>query len=873
MGSGRSTRAGSQIRIVFAVTAGLLIVVLMVYMSYTLSLEQYGRRLRLHRLAGFVAETSRLYFDHYRTGLHFLAADLHRVRPPMRRRIARHLLKRFEKTYPTLAGIAVLGMHGPAWLSLSPGLARRAIAWRHLMDAHCSRFHVGRPRRIRPDGHHYIPLCYGTGGARPLTVMALLPLRNQRKLWGPLAIAKGVAIGLLRHGGYPEDRWPKPVRHYSRRVAAISWPGVRSGGGGHQARKLADFGHSYRLNALQPVHGYPFVAFASMPETAVLFDWWQLTRVPLVVLLAVLGALYGIYRWALSRQQVWEEERREGEGELHAAKERGEVALRSLLDAVVATDTGGRIQYLNPTAERMTGWALTEVIGRPMNEVFPCLDEKNGDLLDPVPACLREEAVGPEDALLLHREGRALAVERTAAPMRTQDGTVTGIVMVFHDVSEKRLLAARLAHQATHDPLTGLPNRGLFSARLQATISDPSTQDGPLAVLLIDLDGFKRINDTLGHGVGDAALINVGRQLADSLRSTDLLARLGGDEFGVILPHVKERHEVLAIVRKLSAVFAEPMLTEPEEIFLGGSIGIALYPADAQDADELVRAADMAMYEAKASGKNTHRFFRPGMRDRSTYLLSLEAHLRRALEREELDLLYEPQVFLQAGTVAGFEVLVQWHHPVEGVLPGNQFIPVAEESGLIMPLGAWVLRTACGVKRAWRDLGVASVPIAINLTARQCLHEETPALVRDILSSSELVPADLVVEVAETVLIQRPADTLSTLREMKKIGVGLAVDDFGAGLSSLGYLKQVPVDALKIDRSFMHGVPGDRDSEAIVRAIIALGHTLNLVVIGAGVDTGAQYEFLRAAGCDVAQGDYVSGPLAANEAEAFLRRA
>ncbi|MDA8389243.1 MAG: EAL domain-containing protein [Gammaproteobacteria bacterium] len=874
MGPGRLTGASSQIRIAFAVTASLVIVVLAVYALYTLNLEQWNRQQRLRRLAGFVAETSRLYFNHYRTGLHFLAADLDRVQPPRRHHVAARLFRHFKEAYPALKAIGVLNARGSAWLPFPSGLPGPSAGWRNLMRRSCSRFRVGSPRRIRLDGHRYIPLCYGTGGPRPLRIMALLPLQNQRQLWAPLALPAGVTIGLLRHGRHMEDLWPEPARPDGWPVVATRRPalGFRAADGHHAAGPFA-FDRPYRLGAFHPVRGYPFVAFASMPETTVFLDWWQLTRASLLVLFAALGATYGMYRWALSRQKAWEEERRRGEGQLSAAKERVEVTLRSLLDAVVATDTSGRIQYLNPTAERMTGWMFAEVAGRPLNEVFPCLNEKNGDLLDPVPACLRQEPVGPEDALLLHRDGRALAVERTAAPMRAGDGTVTGVVMVLHDVSEKRLLAARLAHQATHDPLTGLPNRGLFNARLQAVISDTSAQKGPFALLLIDLDGFKRINDTLGHSVGDAALVHIGQKLADALRSTDLLARLGGDEFAVILPHLKERHDVLPIVRKLSAVFAEPALTEPEEIYLGGSIGIAMYPADAHDADGLVRAADMAMYEAKAGGKNTHRFFRPGMRDRNAYLLGLETHLRRALEREELFLLYEPQVSLQAGTLAGFEVLVQWHHPVEGVLPGNQFIPVAEESGLIMPLGAWVLRTACGVKRAWRDLGGACVPMAINLTARQCLHEETPDLVREVLFNSELAPADLVVEVAETVLIQRPAETLSTLRAMKEIGVGLAVDDFGAGLSSLGYLKQVPVDALKIDRSFIHGVPGDQDNEAIVRAIIALGHTLNLVVIGAGVDTGAQYEFLRAAGCDIAQGHYVSGPLAAPEAEAFLRRA
>ncbi len=874
MGPGRSREAGSEIRTAFVVTATLLTVMLTVYGLYTLNLEQYGRQQRLERLASFVAATSHLYFDHYRTGLHFLAADLGRVHPFRQPRDAANVLARFGAAYPALKAIAVLGARGPAWLSFSRGLRTSTIPWRHMMDARCRGFGIGMPERIRPGGRRYIPVCTAVGGEHPFTILALLTPRNQRRVWGQLIMPAGLSIDLLRKGDYLENSWPLVPVHYRQPLSGLRSPILGRSDAGHgDYAGLLHVGHQYRLGAFDPVKGYPLVAYASIPETTVVWAWWRLVRASLLVLLAVLGAAYGIYRWALSRQRAWEKERHEGESKLFAAKERIEVTLRSILDAVVAADTKGYIQYLNPTAERMTGWTLEEVAGRPLNEVFPCLDEKNGDLLDPIPVCLRRQAIGPEDGLLLHRDGRALAVERTAAPMRAHDGSITGIVMVFHDVSEKRMLAARLAHQASHDPLTGLPNRALFNARLHAVIGEADARSRPLALLLIDLDGFKRVNDTLGHGAGDTALANIGRKLADVLRSTDLLARLGGDEFGVILPNVKEPDEVARIVRKLADAFAEPALTEPEEIFLGGSIGIALYPADAQDAEGLVRAADIAMYEAKAAGKNTHRFFRAAMSEHSTYLLSLEGHLRRALEHGEFDLLFEPQVSLQAGTVAGFEVLLQWHHPTEGVMPSSQFITVAEDCGLILPLGASMLRMACDVKRAWRDRGVGRVPMALNMTARQCLHEETPALVRQALENSELAPADLVIEVAERALARRPAETLAVLRAMRDIGVGLTVDDFGADLPSLGFLRQLPIDALKIDRSFVQGIPGDEDNEAIVRAIIALGHSLRLLVIGAGVDSAAQYEFLRAAGCDIAQGRYVSDPLGVPEAEAYLRRA
>ncbi|MHB8255590.1 MAG: bifunctional diguanylate cyclase/phosphodiesterase, partial [Acidiferrobacter sp.] len=840
-----SDRIRRQIRLAFLATAALFILAVVAYAAYALHFEKEAKWRRLRHAANFVAETSSLSFGHYRSGFVMLSrnlADLPGLKDGRATNRVTVLLRTFQRAYPTLWAVAVLGPHGHIWSQVgafvdrkSPWIRRRLPrAGRGLGRA----FIIGRPQHL--GGARGLPLWYivRSQGRVQFAILAILPLAAQQMLWARLALPQGTVLGLLRPDDYLESRWPyEPHAIYRHTVSgaltrAIMQHPIKSAGL-YDGMVAVAGGH--RLGAYRRLRKYPMLAFASLPVASVFTAWRRLVEGPVVMLWVVLAATYLVYRWTLRRQARWEEERRLVEAQLFEAKERIEVTLRSIMDAVIATDVEGRIQYVNATAERVTGWSHAETQGRLLNEIFPCLDEYSGALLDPVGRCLDGSAVGPEDALLFRRDGKSLPVERTAAPIRGRYSEVTGVVLVFRDVTEKRVLTERLAYQATHDPLTELPNRALYNTRLERAIAEAKECGACVALLFLDLDGFKGVNDSLGHSIGDRVLVHIAERLKRSVRATDTLARLGGDEFAIVLPGLKGRHEALPVVHKIMATFREAILTLPEEIFLSASIGIAIYPVDNEDAHGLSRSADAAMYEAKAAGKNTYRFFKANMRDQAVDRLSLDAHLHRALDRDEFRLVYQPQVRLSNSEIAGVEVLLRWVHPTEGWKYPAEFLVAADEAGLMVRLGAWVLHSACAQMSAWRTQGLACVPVAVNMTGRQCRHDGTPRLIEGVLREYQLRPQDLIVELTEGFLADESESLLTTLQAFKDRGLGLVIQNFGAGFSSLRHLKRVRVDGLKIDRSFVAGI-GEPGNEAVVLAIIALGRALDIQVIAGGVE-------------------------------------
>lgn len=874
---GKPPNARTQIRVAFGIAVVFLILMVVFYAFYAIRFERTTKWHRLHNLVSLVAETSQLYFDKYNTGFFTLGEELYHIGPSDPVALA-HAMRVFTQVYPNLRDIMISGPHDHIWI-LPP--TQSEIYRDFFSVSRCGRdqlrfgLTVGRPRRLFGEHFRVIPLCYGlrVRGHLALKIYAVLPLRAQQALWRHLFLPAGAVVGLVQTSGHFQSRWPLESRGVYENSVPNVWRHillVHSQYGRYEHDVvIPNIGHA-RFGVYERVQNYPWLAFISLPFSTVLVGWWHLIFIPVFMLFTVLIVIYGVYRWAIKRQQMWEEQRRQNESDIYNAKERVEVTLRSIIDAVVATDINGRVQYLNSTAERITGWAEKDALGQLLNDICPCLDAQTGALLDPISQCLAHKTIGPEDVLLLHRDGHALTIERTTAPIYGRDGSITGVVFAFHDVTEKRLLTEQLSYQATHDSLTGLPNRALFGSRLEQVITEASYQCRHVALLFLDLDGFKRVNDTLGHAVGDQVLKNVAQRLLRVVRTTDTLARLGGDEFAVVLPGIKEHYEVLPIVRKLISVFTQSVLKEPEEIFLSASIGVALYPADGRDVLGLSKAADTAMYEAKAAGKNTYRFFKLSMRDKNAHRLSLEAHLHRGLERGEFFLLYQPQIRIADHTVVGMEALVRWQHPVRGIIYPAQFIPLAEESGFILPLGAWIFRAACDQARKWCEAGLVRVPVGVNITARQCRHEETPGLIRQVLARTELAPANLVLELAESLALKKQTNVRAMMKTMKDMGVGIVVGNFGAGFSSLSYIQQLPVDAVKMDRSLIRNVPGDPSNEAVIHAVIGLAHTLGLQVVAEGVETEAQYEFLRSARCDVAQGYYLAPPLGAVAAGHFL---
>jgi diguanylate cyclase (GGDEF)-like protein len=448
---------------------------------------------------------------------------------------------------------------------------------------------------------------------------------------------------------------------------------------------------------------------------------------------------------------------------------------------------------------------------------------------------------------------------------RNADGEVAYLSSVARDISERKYFEMRLEHAAQYDTLTGLPNRVLLHDRLGQVLAFAHRNGRRVAVMLLDLDRFKTINDTLGHDTGDRLLREAARRLTACIREEDTLARWGGDEFIIILPELSESQNAAVVAKKVLQAFVPPFVLGDRELFVTTSIGIALYPDDDQSVEGLIKNADVAMYRAKEQGGSNYQFYTANMNAAAFERLALESSLRKALERGELLLHYQPQVELETGQVIGAEALLRWRHPDLGLVPPAQFIPLAEETGLIVPIGEWVLREACRQNKMWQEALARPLRVAVNLSARQFRHQDVLELTARVLNETGLAPSCLELELTESYIMQNPESAIATLRDLKAMGVHLSIDDFGTGYSSLSYLKRFPIDAVKVDRSFVGDVTTDPDDAAIASAIIAMAHNLKLKAIAEGVETEEQLAFLKALKCDLLQGYYFSRPVPPDE--------
>lgn len=695
-----------------------------------------------------------------------------------------------------------------------------------------------------------------------------------------------------------------------------------------------------------------------------------------------------------SRQAVWHE------------KERAQVTLESIGDAVITANATGNIEYLNPVAEALTGWSQQEAQGRPLPEVFDIVNEQSRKKVEnPLEMCLREgRIIGlANHTVLIRRDGMEFAIEDSAAPIRDRDGNITGAVMVFHDVSERRkandmlrereeqmstLINAmpdfvcfkdgeghwlltndfglrlfeiqgvayqgkkdselasfssfyreafqscsdsdaaawraghalrkeeiiprsdgskmifdvikvplfhpdgkrkglvvvgrditerrgfeeKIEHMVHHDILTGLPNRTLLVDRLKQALARARHYHKMVGVLLIDLDRFKTINDTLGHDIGDELLRAVSDRLARCLRGSDSAGRMGGDEFMFILSDLSGAQASVSVCEDIMRELALPFSIRGHEIYVTCSIGISIAPNDGDEEQVLMRNADAAMYRAKEQGRNTYQFYTADMNARAFERLALENSLRHALERNELRVYYQPKVNAATGKITGAEALVRWQHPDMGLVSPAKFIPLAEESGLIVPIGEFVMRTACAQNKVWQDAGFTPITMAVNLSARQLHEAELVATVANVLKETGLDASWLELELTESMLMQQVAGPEKLLRALKDIGIELSIDDFGTGFSSLSYLKRFPIDYLKIDRSFIQDVPGDSNDAAIVMAVIAMADSLNLKVVAEGVEKQEQIDFLHNYGCDDVQGFFFSQPVPSEKFTELLQQ-
>ena len=584
-----------------------------------------------------------------------------------------------------------------------------------------------------------------------------------------------------------------------------------------------------------------------------------------LVLLLVAGSIV----WLLLRQAGRNQREADRTHAELANQERFRSLVQNSSDVITVTDASGSIIYQSPSVEPVFGYDPAALVGTELQRLVHPDDV--GDVLATLVETARVSGAERIECRVLHADGSWRHVE-SAVTARLDDPTIEGMVLNTRDITERKELEEQLAHQAFHDSLTGLANRALFRNRVEHALARMRRQRKPIAVLLLDLDGFKTVNDSLGHAFGDSLLVAVADRLRDSLRPSDTACRLGGDEFAILAEDLEDGADAEVVADRILDALKIPFVVDAKELVLSASIGVTIAETTQSDADDLLRNADVAMYTAKGRGRNRFELFKPSMHQAMLDRMDLESDLRRAIDRGEFVLNYQPTVALATGWISGMEALVRWHSPDRGLVPPSVFIPVAEDTGLIVKLGAWVLEEACRQAVAWKQEFGSDAPrtMNINLSARQLQDDGLVASVAEILERTGVRPEHVVLEITESAVMADAEAMIARLHELKGLGVRLAIDDFGTGYSSMAYLVQFPIDVLKIDRSFVHGVRDEPQKMGIVRTIVELGRILDLQTVAEGIEVVEEVEELRALECELGQGYWFSRPLSVDAAVAML---
>ncbi len=536
---------------------------------------------------------------------------------------------------------------------------------------------------------------------------------------------------------------------------------------------------------------------------------------------------------------------------------------------IIAAKTSDHpVEYINPAFERITGYAADEVTGK--NLLMLVGDDIHQPGVAEFNAAMLEKREGHSIFRSYKKDGAMFWSDLYIAPVKDAVGELTHYVVSQYDITEMKRYEAELEFQTNQDTLTGLANRNLLRDRLSQEIAYADRYGHPVWVVFVDLDHFKFINDTLGHKAGDSLLKTVAERLQSAVRETDTVARLGGDEFVLVLPERTDENMAMRVIQRIKDTVVMPFTIEDYEFFITCSIGMAVYPTDGEDPETLMKNADIAMYRAKEIGRNNSQFYTPTMNERALERLHMEGDLRAALEQDQFELHYQPQVDLRTGKIIGVEALIRWNHPEYGMIAPSRFIALAEETGLIVPIGAWVIRTACAQNKAWQRAGHDSLKIAVNLSALQFTQHDLVELIALALAETKLDPQYLEIELTESMVMADVDRAIEILRKLNELGVQISIDDFGTGYSSLSYLKRFPIDVLKVDQSFVRDITVDPDDAAIVASIISLAHSLRLQVIAEGVETAEQLDYLQGNDCDVMQGYHFSRPLPAEQLAQML---
>ncbi|MBF0448579.1 MAG: EAL domain-containing protein [Magnetococcales bacterium] len=540
------------------------------------------------------------------------------------------------------------------------------------------------------------------------------------------------------------------------------------------------------------------------------------------------------------------------------------------IEGVIITDKIGIIQTVNSAFTTITGYSNQEAIGNSSD--FLHSSDQDDEIHQKKWQTLKEVFLWKGEVWNRRKSGEAYPQWETVTAIRDANGTITNYVSVFHDLSDIKAREQQLQYRIHYDNLTDLPNRDLFMDRLEQSLNMAHRSGAKVLVLFLGLDHFKKVNNSLGHGVGDQLLKRVAKRLREFIREGDTLCRLGGDSFGFILREINQVKDALTVVQKVGNALVKPFSIENNSLFVTASSGISLFPDDGQSADDLIKNADLAMARAKSAGRDNCQFYTEAMGTQADRRLLLESSLRLALAREEFVLYFQPKLSLESNRVIGMEALVRWQHPESGLVSPAEFIPIAEETGLIIPLGEWILHRACQQTKIWQDAGFGSLKVAVNLSARQFRQEDILNRVERVLRETGLAPEMLELEITESMVMDDVEEAIETLKQIHLKGISIAVDDFGTGYSSLSYLKRFPIHTLKIDRSFVRDLTSDSQDAAIVESIISLAKGLNLRVVAEGVETQEQLIYLGKGACDEVQGYYYSHPLSVEKFGQFLKK-
>jgi diguanylate cyclase (GGDEF)-like protein/PAS domain S-box-containing protein len=792
------------------------------------------------------------------------------------------LLKRFKREHPDLVNMNLLRPDGQILISTEKGYAKDlpfvgnipsfAQAREEILKGQS--LSIGRTLLGPVAQQWVIPLRYGvrdSAGRLVYILAAVLPLSTQQEFWENIPLPPNALLQLQRDDGYLVSRFPVPDIQDFKTLYGTAQNGYLA-----KALKAADFAANGIAEGVDPLSKKEFMAVynrldrhpltfsISIPVENPLGRWWNQVK-PLYLFVVILfGGVLLVYLWMVRRQRATEQESELAEQQLTLAAN----AMENTIEGIMISDSENRIVSVNKAFSDITGYSREEVIGN--QPTFLHSGHHNQVFYAEMWKSLHQHGRWEGEITNRRKNGELYTELLSISVIKSEDGAISHFVGVFNDISQSKHYEERLEFLAHHDPLTNLPNRFLLHDRLEEAIVRAQRSESLVFVLFMDLDRFKVINDSLGHDMGDRLLQLVATRLQTAIRDTDTVARLGGDEFTIILEQMHNTEDTAIVAQKLLDSLVTPVVIGDHQLFTSASIGISCFPRDGHDVATLLKHADTALYRAKEE-RNKFKFFSSVMNIQAQEFMAMANSLHGALENNQIYLDYQPRINLVTGCISGVEALARWRHPVLGLVPPDKFIPLAEETGLIVAIGDWILREACNQGRRWQEAGYP-LRVGVNLSTRQFRKQQFASEFLAIVAETGFDRELLEVEITESLMMHDPDSTKRILDELATHNVRIAIDDFGTGYSSLYYLRSFPIHYLKIDRSFMHDVPNNANNTEIVRTIISMAKNLRLALIAEGVETVDQLAMLMAESCEEVQGFLLSQPVAASEIPALVQR-